>query len=133
MANEQDDKRVRDYLEAMRKERGYLPPSFAYLATRDIGFLEAYDRLYCASLSDGKAFPAKYRELVVAGILAYKGFDAAVYEHLKRALKLGATKQEALEAMEATMVPGGWPTVGAGLRALMRIEEEERNDKQEGK
>ncbi|OGA35038.1 MAG: hypothetical protein A3G80_07920 [Betaproteobacteria bacterium RIFCSPLOWO2_12_FULL_62_13b] len=129
MANEEEDKRVRDYLEAMRKERGYLPASLAYAATKDIDFLEAYDKLYSASLSDGKAFPAKYRELVAAGILAFRGFDPAVYEHLKRALKLGATKQEALEAMEATIVPGGWPTLGAGLRALMRIEEEEKKEK----
>jgi len=123
MANEEEDKRVRDYLEAMRKERGYLPASLAYAATKDIDFLEAYDKLYSASLSDGN------RELVAAGILAFRGFDPAVYEHLKRALKLGATKQEALEAMEATIVAGGWPTLGAGLRALMRIEEEEKKEK----
>ena len=129
MANGQADQRVRDYLDAMKKERGYLPASLAYAATRDIDFVEAYDKLYSASLSEGKELPAKYRELVAAGILAYRGFEPAVYEHLKRALKLGATKQEALEAMEATIVPGGWPTLGAGLRALMRIEEEEKKEK----
>jgi alkylhydroperoxidase/carboxymuconolactone decarboxylase family protein YurZ len=127
MANE--DKRVRDYLDAMRKKRGYLPASLAYAATKDLDFVEAYDGLYNASLGSGKEFPAKYRELVAVGILAYKGFDAAVYEHMKRALALGATKQEALEAMEATIVPGGWPTFGAGLRALMKLEEEEKKEK----
>ena len=133
MSKEEEDKRVSDYLEAARKERGYMPASIAYTATRDIDFIEAYDKLYSASLNDGKAFPAKYKELVVAGILAFRGFDPAVHEHLKRAIRLGATKQEVLEAMEATLVPGGWPTVGAGIRALMKIEEEEKKEQEKQK
>jgi alkylhydroperoxidase/carboxymuconolactone decarboxylase family protein YurZ len=119
-------KRFDAYVEAARKERGYLPPSMLYAASRDIDFIEAYDRLYANSLNDGKAFPAKYRELVCAGVLAFRGFDPGVYEHLKRAIRLGATHQECLEAMEATVVPGGWPTLGSALRALIKIEEEEK-------
>jgi len=49
-----------------------------------------------------------------------------VYNHCKRALRLGATKQELLEAIETTIIPGGTPTFGTGLRALMRIEEDEK-------
>ena len=126
MANKKADKRAQEVIEAMRKERGYLPPSYPYVAEKDIDFLEAYDNLYKRALSDGKALPAKIREFVVIGILAYRGHDAACYEHVKRALRLGATKQEVLEAVEATIVPGGTPTFGAGLRALMKVEEEEK-------
>src|ERR1700759_1647623 len=57
-------KRFEASVEAARKGRGYLPPSMVYAASRDIDFIEAYDRLYANSLNDGKAFPAKYRELV---------------------------------------------------------------------
>jgi alkylhydroperoxidase/carboxymuconolactone decarboxylase family protein YurZ len=57
--------------------------------------------------------------------LAFRGRESGVYEHCKRALRLGATKQELLEAIETSIIPGGTPTFGAGLRALMRIEEEE--------
>ncbi len=130
MTNEEADKRAQGFIEEMRKERGYLPPSYPYVATRDIDFLEAYDSLYKRALSDGKALPAKYRELVVIGILAYRGNDPACYEHVKRALRLGATRQEVLEAIEATIIPGGTPTFGAGLRALMRVEEEEKKEKE---
>ena len=126
MADKKADKKAREFLEAMRKERGYLPPSYPYVAEKDIDFLEAYDNLYKRALSDGKALPAKIREFVALGILAYRGHDAACYEHVKRALRLGATKQEVLEAVEATIVPGGTPTFGTGLRALMRVEEEEK-------
>ena len=114
------------YVEDAQKKRGYLPPSMKYVASRDIDFIEAYDQLYANSLNDGKAFPAKYRELVCAGVLAFRGFDPAVYEHLKRAIRLGATYQECLEAMESTLIPGGWPTVSSGIRALIKIEEEEK-------
>ena len=129
MADKKADKKAREFLEAMRKERGYLPPSYPYVAEKDIDFLEAYDNLYKLALSDGKALPAKIREFVAIGILAYRGNDAACYNHVKRALELGATKQEMLEAIEATIVPGGTPTFGAGLRALMKVEEEEKKGK----
>jgi len=117
---------IEDYLAEMKKQRGYLQPSMVFAANHDLDFLKAYDRLYNASLSAGDAFPPKYRELVAAGILAFKGFDPGVHEHLKRAIKLGATKQEAFEAMEATIAVGGWPTFGSGLRALIKIEEDEK-------
>jgi len=34
-----------------------------------------------------------------------------------------------MEAIETTIVPGGAPTFGTGLRALMMIEEEEKKGK----
>ena len=129
MTNNEAEKRVKEFIETMRRERGYLPPSYPYIAAKDIEFLEAYDNLYKQALSDGKALSAKVREFVAIGILAYRGNDAACYNHVKRALRLGATKQEVLEAIEATIVPGGTPTFGAGLRALMRVEEEEKKEK----
>lgn len=55
------------------------------------------------------------------GILAFRGLIDAVYEHCKRALRLGATKQELLDAIETSLVPGGAPVFGTGPRALMRI------------
>ena len=69
------------------------------------------------------------REFIAIGILAYRGLEEAVYHHSKQALRLGATKQELLEAMETAMIPGGTPTLALGLRALSRIEEEEKAGK----
>lgn len=130
MPDDKQDARFEAYVENARKERGYLPPSMVYAAQHDIDFIEAYDRIYATTLNDGQEFPAKYRELVCAGVLAFRGFDAAVLEHIKRAIRLGATKREVLEAMQATLIPGGWPTVSSGLRALLKIEEDERGRKE---
>lgn len=120
------EKRKKDLQEAMQKERGYLQAPWRYLTEHDIDFMEAYNNLYNRGLTDGKALPAKVREFIAMGILAYRGLEDAVYLHAKRALRLGASKQELLEAIETAMIPGGAPTLALGLRALAKIEEEEK-------
>jgi AhpD family alkylhydroperoxidase len=129
MADQNVEKRRKNLIEAMSKERGYMPPPWAYMAEKDLDFIEAYNNLYERGLTAGKALPIKTRELVAMAILAYRGLTDAVYEHGKRALRHGATKQELLEAIETMIVPGGAPTFGTGLRALMMIEDEEKKNK----
>jgi len=129
MADSQAEKRKQAIIEAMSKERGYMPPPWAYMAEKDVDFIEAYNNLYERGLTAGKALPIKTRELVAIAILAYRGLTDAVYEHGKRALRHGATKEELLEAIETTIVPGGAPTFGTGLKALMMIEEDEKKKK----
>jgi len=129
MTDEKTEKRIQNLKEAMKKERGYVLPEWAYIAEKDVDFMEAYNNLYEKGLKDGKALPAKTRELIAIALLAYRGLNNAVYEHAKRALRLGATKQELLEAIETTIVPGGAPTFSVGLQALVRIEEEEKKGK----
>ena len=126
MADEKKENRTKELMEAMMKERGYLTPRQRYMAEKDVDFMEAYNHLYEKGLKDGKALSAKIREFVAIAILAYRGLDEAVYEHIRRALRLGATKQELLEAIETMMIPGGSPTFATALRALIRIEEEEK-------
>jgi AhpD family alkylhydroperoxidase len=129
MSDESVEKRKKALVAAMSEERGYMPAPWAYMAEKDLDFLEGYNNLYTRGLTDGKALPIKTRELVAIAILAYRGKTDAVYEHAKRAMRHGATKQELLEAIETTIVPGGAPTFGTGLRALMMIEEDEKKGK----
>lgn len=123
---DQDNDKKRQLLEDMARERGYLPAPWLYMSEKDLDFLAAYNELYTRALTDGKALPIKVRELVAMGILAFRGNADAVYEHAQRALRHGATKQELLEAIESTIVAGGAPTFATGLRALMRIEEDDK-------
>ena len=78
MADDKTEKRIQDFVDAMRKERGYLPDQWAYLAQKDIDFMEAYNTLHKRALGDGKALPAKTRELVCIGVLSHIGLDNAV-------------------------------------------------------
>lgn len=126
MAGKADPKKKKELIRKMQKARGYMLGPWLYLAEKDVGFMEAYNNLYERGLTDGKALPAKIREFIAIGILAYRGLEDAVYEHGKRALRLGASKRELLEAIETAMIPGGGPTLALGLRALARIEEEEK-------
>jgi len=126
MAGKADQKKKKELIRKMQKARGYMLGPWLYLTEKDVGFMEAYNNLYERGLTDGKALPAKIREFIAIGILAYRGLEDAVYHHCKRALRLGATKRELLEAIESAMIPGGTPTLALGLRALVRIEEEEK-------
>ncbi len=126
MKNEKMEKRVKRLIKEMEKDRGYLPPPWKYMVEKDVNFMEAYNKLYNCGLNDGKALPVKTRELIPIALLAFRGNENGVYEHIKRALKHGATKREILEALETLIIPGGAPTFATGLRALMRIEEEEK-------
>ena len=87
--------------------------------------MEAYNNLYNRGLQAGKALPVKTRELIAVALLAFRGSEDAVYEHIKRALNHGATKQEIFEALETSLIPGGAPTFSMGIRALLRVQEEE--------
>lgn len=118
--------RKEELLKKMEKERGYMLPSWLFLADKDPDFLEAYNNVYNKALTDGKSLPAKTREFIAIALLAYRGRTEAVYEHAKRALRLGATKRELVETLETALLPGGAPTLATGLQALMRIEEEEK-------
>jgi AhpD family alkylhydroperoxidase len=119
--------RAQQLKEAIRKKRGYSSPAWEYAVEKDVDFQEAYENLYERALGAGKALPIKVRELIAIGILAYRGAEEAVYKHMQRALKNGATTQELYEAIETTIVPGGAPAYSIGLRALMRLEESQKS------
>ena len=64
---------------------------------------------------EGKALAIKYREMVIIGILAFRGASQeGMLAHMRRAIQHGATKRELLEAIESAAVPGGGPTLPQG-------------------
>ncbi len=107
-------------IEKMKKDRGYIYPEWEFAARNDPDFVEAYNDLYRAALNDGRALDAKTRELIALGILAYRGEAEAVVAHIRRAIRLGASQQEILEAVETAIIPGGAPTFFVGLRGIMK-------------
>jgi alkylhydroperoxidase/carboxymuconolactone decarboxylase family protein YurZ len=89
----------------------------------DPDFTEAYNRLYEMALGEGRHVSAKVREFVAIAILAFRGADRdGLVAHMQRAIRLGATKAELFEVLEATLVPGGAPTFHRGLNALLDVE-----------
>ena len=100
-------------------------PYWDWVAREDPDYVKARAPLSELSVGEGKALAIKYREMVIIGILAYRG---AGYEgmsaHIRRAIAHGATKRELLEAIESAAVPGGGPTFAGGAQALMQLDAE---------
>jgi alkylhydroperoxidase/carboxymuconolactone decarboxylase family protein YurZ len=107
--------------------RGYSYPEWEYLAERDPVFLEAYNRLSGLGLlhdgvpTAGKQLPAKYRELVAIGAMIGQARMWGVKAHMERALRLGCTEQEILEALEAALIPVGSPPFRQAVNILMQV------------
>jgi len=112
-------------IKKMKQARGYLYPEWELGARLDPDFFEAYDGLYRQALAKSDGLPVKYRELIALGILAFRGVSTdALVNHIRRAYQYGATRDEVLGALEATVVPGGAVTFLSGLRALAQVERE---------
>src|SRR5215471_9805978 len=95
-----------------------------WLAKEDPEYMKVRQPLGEYSTGDGKALAIKYREMVMIGILAFRGRPEGVVAHMRRAIAHGATKRELLEAVEAAAVPGGGPTLSSGVQALMQLDKD---------
>lgn len=116
-------KQSEELIEKMKAARGYIYPEWELSARMDPDFTEAYNQIYELGMGEGKHVSAKVREFVALGLLAFRGADReTLVAHMQRAMRLGATKEELFEVLEATLVPGGAPTFHRGLNALLEIE-----------
>ena len=93
-----------------------------WLAREDPEFMRARAPLSTLSFGEGKELSVKHKEMVIIGILCFRGREDGVVAHMKRAVDHGATKRELLEAVQAAAVPGGGPTLSTGVQALMELE-----------
>jgi alkylhydroperoxidase/carboxymuconolactone decarboxylase family protein YurZ len=107
----------------MKEARGYIYPEWEFAARQDPEFVETYNRIYELGLGDGRHVSAKVREFVAIALLAFRGADrAGLVAHMKRAMRLGATREELFEVLETCLVPGGAPTFHRGLGALLEVD-----------
>jgi alkylhydroperoxidase/carboxymuconolactone decarboxylase family protein YurZ len=109
----------------MKEARGYIYPEWELAARQDPEFVEAYNRIYELGLGEGRHVSAKVREFVAIALLAFRGSDkSGLVAHMKRAIRLGATREELFEVLETCLVPGGAPTFHRGLSALLDLDDE---------
>src|SRR5262245_539698 len=109
----------------MSTANGGSPYGYAFtdwLAREDPEFMKARAPLSSLSFGEGKELSVKHKEMVIIGILCFRGREDGVVAHMKRAVDHGATKRELLEAVQAAAVPGGGPTLSTGVQALMELE-----------
>ena len=106
----------------MASPYGY--PFWDWVAREDPEYVIARQPLSELSVGEGKELSIKHREMVIIGILAFRGLQDGVVTHMRRAVQHGATKRELLEAIQSAAVPGGGPTLSTGVQALMRLDQD---------
>ncbi|HYS92414.1 MAG TPA: carboxymuconolactone decarboxylase family protein, partial [Candidatus Acidoferrales bacterium] len=99
-------------------------PFWDWVAKEDPEYVKARQPLSALSIGEGKELSIRHREMVIIGILAYRGRHEGVIAHMRRAIEHGATKRELLEAIQSAAVPGGGPTFSTGAQALMQLDKE---------
>jgi AhpD family alkylhydroperoxidase len=133
MAEETREEKVKRITDRIHKDRGFVYDVLGFGAELDPDYFEVYCQMHWGFFKEkDRHLDAKTRELIEIGILAFKGMKHEVYTHTKKALRLGATMEEALEAFEVASIGGGAPVLMEGLYALKRIHDEQQVEK-EGK
>ncbi len=108
-------------------EEGELNKDLAFGVNLDPDFFEPYARFAWDFFGNKPRYldPVR-RQMIMLVILAFQGRREEVYLHTQRALGLGATVDQLLEAFEVVGSTGGGSRVlMEGLRALRRIREED--------
>ena len=97
--------KARKLIERMEKERGFGRLWRKLLAERDPVFMELYHNASMHVFRDG-ALSRKMKEIICICADALQLYEPGVRIHTRNALKLGATEQEIIEALEAAILPG---------------------------
>jgi alkylhydroperoxidase/carboxymuconolactone decarboxylase family protein YurZ len=96
--------------------------AYDIIANLDPEYFEKLKGLYVdATFSREGALARKTKELIMIGICCALVRPRGIRVHSERALTLGATPKEVLEAMEIAAIPGGMPGLWAGVETLQDI------------
>ena len=129
MAEETREEKVRRITEKIHGDRGFVYDVLGFGAQLDPDYFEVYSQMHWGFFKEEpRHLDPKTRELIEIGLLAFKGMKHEVYTHTKKALRLGATMEEALEAFEVASIGGGAPVLMEGLYALKRIADEQAEE-----
>jgi len=123
---ETHEERVRRIIRKIERHGGVVDDALAFGVNLDPHYFEAYSKLaWCFFTDQPRYWDPIHRELFILVIMAFRQMREEVYLHCKKALKLGATMEQLLEAFEAGVIPGGSSILSEGLYALKRINDEQ--------
>lgn len=96
--------------------------AYDIIANLDPEYFEKLKGLYVdGTFGREGALARKTKELIMIGICCALVRPRGIRVHSERALTLGATPKEVLEAMEIAAIPGGMPGLWAGVETLQDI------------
>ncbi len=97
--------KAKKLIERMEKERGFGRLWRRLLAERDPKYMELVHDITTHVFRDG-ALSRKMKEIICICADALQFYEPGVRIHTRNALKLGATEQEIIEALEVAVLPG---------------------------
>ena len=96
--------------------------AYDVIAKLDPKYFEKLKGLYVdGTFGREGALPRKTKELIMVGITCALNRPRGVRLHSERALTLGASPRELLEAMEVAAIPGGMPGLWLGVETLQEV------------
>ena len=96
--------------------------AYDIIAKLDPEYFEKLKGLYVdGTFGREGALPRKTKELIMVGITCALNRPRGVKLHSERALTLGATPREVLEAVEVAAIPGGMPGLWLGVETLQEV------------
>ena len=96
--------------------------AYDMIAELDPEYFEKLKGLYVdGTFGREGALPRKTKELIMVGITCALARARGVKLHCERALALGASPREVLEAVEVAAIPGGMPGLWLGVETLQGI------------
>jgi AhpD family alkylhydroperoxidase len=103
------------------RRRGFVPYWLRTMAEVDVDFLEAYERIYELTAVRRGKLPPKVREMIVVAAVSIGGYLPGIKDHVRRALRLGATKEELVEVFQSAYFHTGALTLVHGMVALIDV------------
>lgn len=96
--------------------------AYEVIAKLDPEYFEKLKGLYVdGTFGREGALPRKTKELIMVGIACALRVQRGLRIHSERALTLGASPREVLEAMEVAAIPGGIPGLWLGVETLQEV------------
>jgi 4-carboxymuconolactone decarboxylase len=96
--------------------------AYEIIAKLDPEYFEKLKGIYVdGTFGRDGALPRKIKELIMVGITCALNRPRGVRLHSERALTLGASPREVLEAIEVAAIPGGMPGLWLGVETLQEI------------
>jgi AhpD family alkylhydroperoxidase len=87
------------------------------------GVMNALSGLHSEVVKDG-ALSARTKELMMVGIAVALRCEYCLWKHVPEAVKLGATREEILEAVSTAILMAGGPAVAYGSVVVLKILDE---------
>lgn len=111
------------------RRRGFVPYWLRVMADVDVDFLEAYERIYELTAVRRGKLPPKFREMIVIAAVSIGGYGPGIKDHIRRALRLGATREEIIEVLQSAYFHTGALTLVHGMIALIDVLKEMQEKK----